>query len=56
MDKDSKVVIIGAGVFGLSTAVQLAIEGFKNVVVVDRHMPPVWTCVNVLDAGQWLIV
>ncbi|KAF5520441.1 L-pipecolate oxidase [Colletotrichum aenigma] len=41
MDKDSKVVIIGAGVFGLSTAVQLAIEGFKNVVVVDRHMPPV---------------
>ncbi|KAL3291388.1 FAD dependent oxidoreductase [Colletotrichum asianum] len=41
MDEDSKVVIIGAGVFGLSTAVQLAIEGFKNVVVVDRHMPPV---------------
>ncbi|KAF3808129.1 L-pipecolate oxidase [Colletotrichum gloeosporioides] len=41
MDKDSKVVIIGAGVFGLSTAVQLAIEGFKNVAVVDRHLPPV---------------
>jgi threonine dehydrogenase-like Zn-dependent dehydrogenase len=41
MNKDSKVVIIGAGIFGLSTAYQLALEGYRNVVVVDRHMPPV---------------
>ncbi|KAL0932553.1 sarcosine oxidase [Colletotrichum truncatum] len=41
MEKDSRIVIIGAGVFGLSTAAQLAAEGFSNVVVADRHMPPV---------------
>ena len=41
MDKDSKIVIIGAGIFGLSTAYQLASEGYRNLVVLDRHMPPV---------------
>lgn len=41
MDKHSKIVVIGAGVFGLSLAYQLAWEGHKNVVVMDRHMPPV---------------
>lgn len=41
MDKDSHVVIIGAGVFGLTTAYQLASEGYKNITVLDRHMPPV---------------
>ncbi|PWY72273.1 FAD dependent oxidoreductase [Aspergillus heteromorphus CBS 117.55] len=41
MDKDSRIVIIGAGVFGLSTAHQLASEGYRNVVVLDRHIPPV---------------
>lgn len=41
MDKDSHVVIIGAGVFGLTTAYQLATEGYKNITVLDRHMPPV---------------
>ncbi|TDZ16083.1 L-pipecolate oxidase [Colletotrichum orbiculare MAFF 240422] len=41
MDKNSKIVVIGAGVFGLTTAVQLASEGFRNIMVMDRHMPPV---------------
>ena len=41
MDKNSKIVIVGAGIFGLSTAAKLASEGYKHVTVVDRHMPPV---------------
>ncbi|KAM0418884.1 hypothetical protein ACHAPT_012149 [Fusarium lateritium] len=41
MDKHSKIIIIGAGLFGLSTAKQLATEGYQHVLVVDRHMPPV---------------
>ncbi|OOF92555.1 hypothetical protein ASPCADRAFT_153239 [Aspergillus carbonarius ITEM 5010] len=41
MDKGSRIVIIGAGVFGLSTAHQLASEGYRNITVLDRHMPPV---------------
>ncbi|KAJ5089152.1 hypothetical protein N7532_007836 [Penicillium argentinense] len=41
MEKNSKIVIVGAGVFGLSTAYQLATEGYTNIVVLDRHMPPV---------------
>ncbi|GJN85763.1 hypothetical protein PLIIFM63780_009337 [Purpureocillium lilacinum] len=40
MEFDSKIVIIGAGVFGLSTARQLALEGYKNIVILDRHVPP----------------
>ncbi|POS75833.1 hypothetical protein DHEL01_v205766 [Diaporthe helianthi] len=41
MDSTSKIVIIGAGLFGLATAKQLASEGYRNILVVDRHMPPV---------------
>ncbi|KAF9892249.1 hypothetical protein FE257_002026 [Aspergillus nanangensis] len=41
MDKNSKIVIIGAGIFGLSTAAQLASEGHRNILVLDRHVPPV---------------
>ncbi|EXJ88752.1 hypothetical protein A1O3_01816 [Capronia epimyces CBS 606.96] len=41
MNKEQRVVIIGAGVFGLSTALQLSSEGYKSVVVLDRHTPPV---------------
>lgn len=36
-----RAVIIGAGVFGLSLAYQLANEGNQNVMVMDRHVPPV---------------
>lgn len=44
MDQSSKIVIIGAGLFGLATAKQLASEGYRNILVVDRHMPPVIQC------------
>ena len=41
MDKNAKIVIIGAGMFGLSTAYQLASEGYRDILVLDRHTPPV---------------
>jgi sarcosine oxidase / L-pipecolate oxidase len=31
------IVIVGAGAFGLSTALHLALRGYKNVTVLDRH-------------------
>lgn len=33
---DSNIIIVGAGVFGLSTALWLARSGYKNVTVYDR--------------------
>lgn len=45
MQKSQKIVVIGAGVFGLSTALELAQQGFSNVTVLDRHPPPV--CIDV---------
>lgn len=41
MEKRNKIVVIGAGIFGLSTAHQLASEGYLNILVLDRHLPPV---------------
>ncbi|RDW72669.1 NAD(P)/FAD-dependent oxidoreductase [Aspergillus mulundensis] len=41
MDKSTRIIIIGAGVFGLSTALDLATTGFTNITVLDRCMPPV---------------
>ncbi|XP_014555250.1 hypothetical protein COCVIDRAFT_27871 [Bipolaris victoriae FI3] len=41
MNTDSSLVIVGAGVFGLSTALELTRKGYKNVTIVDRHVPPV---------------
>ncbi|RAK95222.1 NAD(P)/FAD-dependent oxidoreductase [Aspergillus ibericus CBS 121593] len=41
MDKTQHIVIVGAGVFGLSTALDLAQDGFSSVTVMDRSMPPV---------------
>lgn len=37
LQKSDRVVIIGAGVFGLSTSLHLALRGYKNVTVFDRH-------------------
>lgn len=34
-NKNSKIVIIGAGIFGLSTALELHQRGYKNITVVD---------------------
>lgn len=40
--KDEPLLIVGAGVFGLSLAYELtAVRGYTNVTVLDRHMPPV---------------
>ncbi|KAG9568209.1 fructosyl amino acid oxidase, partial [Aureobasidium melanogenum] len=41
MNKDKRILIIGAGVFGLSTALELTRRGYSNVIVLDRHAPPV---------------
>jgi sarcosine oxidase/L-pipecolate oxidase len=41
MDKNDRIIIVGAGVFGLSTALRLKEEGYKAVTVLDRSMPPV---------------
>ncbi|KAF5005370.1 hypothetical protein FDECE_8182 [Fusarium decemcellulare] len=39
--KDDTIVIIGAGVFGLSTALELKKRGYRDVTVLDRFQPPV---------------
>ncbi|KAE8349499.1 FAD dependent oxidoreductase [Aspergillus coremiiformis] len=39
--KADPILIIGAGVFGLSTALELSLRGYKNVTVLDRYPPPV---------------
>ncbi|KAL5342059.1 FAD dependent oxidoreductase [Aspergillus crustosus] len=39
--KTDPILIIGAGVFGLSTALELTKRGYSNITVLDRHVPPV---------------
>ncbi|RHZ67196.1 NAD(P)/FAD-dependent oxidoreductase [Aspergillus thermomutatus] len=41
MNKNDRFIIVGAGAFGLSTALRLAEDGYTSVTVVDRCMPPV---------------
>lgn len=41
MDKNERIIIVGAGVFGLSTALRLKEEGYTSVTVLDRSIPPV---------------
>ena len=35
------IVIVGAGVFGLSLALEFKKRGYRSVEVLDRHLPPV---------------
>ncbi|KAK1149013.1 hypothetical protein N8T08_007688 [Aspergillus melleus] len=35
--KSSPVVIVGAGIFGLSTAIHLAERGYKNIKIIDKQ-------------------
>lgn len=35
------ILIVGAGVFGLSTALELSSRGYKNITILDRYTPPV---------------
>lgn len=37
LTKDDPIIIIGAGIFGLSTALHLARRGYRQVTVFDRH-------------------
>ncbi|KAI9930111.1 hypothetical protein ASPWEDRAFT_23836 [Aspergillus wentii DTO 134E9] len=39
--KTATILIIGGGVFGLSTALELSNRGYKDITVLDRHLPPV---------------
>ncbi|KAJ4169729.1 hypothetical protein NW754_005877 [Fusarium falciforme] len=41
VSKNEPIVIVGAGVFGLSTALELKKRGYQNVTVIDRYLPPV---------------
>lgn len=36
MAPESQIMIVGAGVFGLSTALWLARAGYKNITIFDR--------------------
>lgn len=38
---DEAVIIVGSGVFGLSTALALQERGYTNITVLDRDLPPV---------------
>ncbi|KEF52919.1 uncharacterized protein A1O9_10825 [Exophiala aquamarina CBS 119918] len=40
MNTDTKILIIGAGAFGTSTAYHLAQRGYKCIRVLDRYAPP----------------
>ena len=40
LPKDARVLIVGAGTFGLSTAVHLARRGYTNIQCIDRFPYP----------------
>ncbi|KAI9927104.1 hypothetical protein ASPWEDRAFT_143793 [Aspergillus wentii DTO 134E9] len=39
--QSDSIIIVGAGVFGLSTALELNKRGYANITVLDRYVPPV---------------
>ncbi|PLB40887.1 NAD(P)/FAD-dependent oxidoreductase [Aspergillus candidus] len=39
--KTQPILIIGAGVFGLTTALELSKRGYKDITLLDRTLPPV---------------
>ncbi|CAG8935542.1 unnamed protein product [Penicillium salamii] len=39
--KNDSIIIIGAGIFGLSTAMELTQRGYTNITVLDRYQAPV---------------
>ena len=38
---DDSIIIVGAGVFGLSTTLELRLRGYHKITVIDRMLPPV---------------
>lgn len=51
MDKTSSIVIVGAGAWGLSTALHLVEAGYSNVVVFERaeKIPSPYSAANDLN-------
>ncbi|KIW80851.1 hypothetical protein Z517_03874 [Fonsecaea pedrosoi CBS 271.37] len=41
MKTDAAIIIVGALAFGLTTAYELASEGYHNITVLHRHVAPV---------------
>ncbi|CAG9981776.1 unnamed protein product [Clonostachys byssicola] len=41
LNKTDPIVVVGAGVFGLSIALELRQRAYKNITVLDRMLPPV---------------
>lgn len=41
MDPEKSIIVVGAGVFGLSTALELKNRGYRSVTILDRFIPPV---------------
>lgn len=39
--RGDRIVVVGAGVFGLSIALELRQRGYDNITVIDRMLPPV---------------
>ena len=39
--KTDSILVLGAGVFGLSTALELKRRGYQNISILDRYLPPV---------------
>jgi len=50
LSKESSILIVGAGVFGLSTALHLAQDGYTNITVLDReNVPSLYSAGNDLN-------
>jgi sarcosine oxidase / L-pipecolate oxidase len=45
--RDATILIVGAGTIGLSTALHLTDQGYKNITVIDREIVP-----SVYSAGN----
>jgi sarcosine oxidase / L-pipecolate oxidase len=37
IQKSDRIIIVGAGAFGLSTALHLALRDYKHITVLDKH-------------------
>lgn len=51
ISKDDPIAIIGAGAFGLSTALELSNQGYSNITVFekDEEIPSRWSAANDLN-------
>src|ERR1700741_1372701 len=51
VSKNTPIIIIGAGAFGLSTALHLVRSGYSNITVFEKddQIPPVYSAANDLN-------